>query len=105
MGQHVKFSRSVTELHSHVAGTLNNQPTNKQTEIEQTILKIWPVLYVSGCLQTTSKTDLPAAVTATSSYHTVPPPINVWLASDQTSTKFSAVVKGELALDFSGQVL
>ena len=26
--QHVQLSRSVSEIHSHVAGTLNNQPTN-----------------------------------------------------------------------------
>ena len=29
--RHVKLSRSVPEIHSHVAGTLSNQPTNQQT--------------------------------------------------------------------------
>ena len=31
MWQHVKLSRSVPEIHSHVAGTLSNQQRNKQT--------------------------------------------------------------------------
>ena len=32
MWQHVKLSRSVPEIHSHVAGTLSNQQTNKQVD-------------------------------------------------------------------------
>ena len=31
MWQHIKLSRSIPEIHLHVAGTLSNQPTNKQT--------------------------------------------------------------------------
>ena len=53
MWQHVKLSRSVPEIHSHVVGTLSNQATNKQTSQyprwDRSVLCRFLYLKIRGC--------------------------------------------------------